>query len=149
MAFLILFMIMILLFAGSWLFLFENYQKQRILTFLRPSNDPKGSGYHISQSLIAVGSGRIFGRGFASNSQAGLKFLPERHADFIFAVLAEQRGLAGVLFVLILFAVLLWKIAKISLNSSNNFSRLFAVEACLKVSVKAKTHPSFIKLFSL
>ena len=122
----ILSLIMVLLFAGGWSVFLKDYQKQRILTFLNPQEDPLGQGYHISQSLIAIGSGGWFGQGLGASSQVGLKFLPEQHTDFIFATLAEQRGLVGVLFLLALFALLFWRLIKIALLSLNNFSRLFA-----------------------
>ena len=124
--FLILFLIIILVFIASWFGILKEYQKQRILTFLNPEQDPYGRGYHISQSLIAIGSGSWFGQDFRVGSQAGLKFLPEQHTDFIFATLAEQRGLFGILVLLILFALFFWRIIKIALAASNNFSRLFA-----------------------
>lgn len=122
----ILFLIIALLFMIGWFVLLKDYQKQRVLTFLNPRQDPYGRGYQISQSLIAIGSGGLFGQGAGASSQAGLKFLPEQHTDFIFATLAEQRGLAGVTFLLALFAFLFWRIIKIILAASNNFSRLFA-----------------------
>ncbi|MBU1292183.1 rod shape-determining protein RodA [Patescibacteria group bacterium] len=121
----VLFLILILLLVGCWFMFLKDYQKQRILTFLNPLEDPYGGGYHISQSLIAVGSGSWFGQGLGANSQAGLKFLPEQHTDFIFATLAEQRGLLGVFILLTLFVLLFWRMIKIILTSSNNFSRLF------------------------
>ena len=133
---LILSIIVILLLIGSWFCLLKDYQKERIITFLNPDEDPLGRGYHISQSLIAIGSGRIFGQGPAASSQAGLKFLPEQHTDFIFATLAEQRGLIGILFLLTLFALLFWRIIKIALNSSNNFSRLFAAGLAIMLFVQ-------------
>ena len=132
----ILCLIIILLFTCSWFLVLKDYQKQRILTFLNPQEDPYGGGYHISQSLIAVGSGGVFGQGFINNSQAGLKFLPEQHTDFIFATLAEQRGLIGVSVLLILFAFLFWRIIKTALNSSNNFSRLFVSGLAIMILVQ-------------
>lgn len=123
----ILFLFLTFVFAGSWLFILKDYQKQRITSFLDPEADPFGRGYHVSQSLIAVGSGGLFGQGLGSGSQAGLKFLPEQHTDFIFATWSEKRGLAGVVFLLFLFAFLFWRLIKISLESSNNFSRLFII----------------------
>ncbi len=132
----ILFLVMILLFVGSWFLILKDYQKQRILTFLNPQEDPYGGGYHISQSLIAVGSGGIFGQGLGDNSQAGLKFLPEQHTDFIFATLAEQRGLIGVSILLILYAFLFWKIIKVALTSLNNFSRLFVSGLVIMIFVQ-------------
>ena len=124
--FIALILIMILLFIGGWFGVLKDYQKQRIATFLNPLEDIYGGGYHINQSLIAVGSGELFGRGLDFSPQAGLKFLPEQHNDFIFATLAEQRGLVGVFYLLIIFALLFWRIIKIALNATNNFSRLFA-----------------------
>ena len=81
----------------------HNYQKQRILTLLDPSRDALGSGYHITQSKIALGSGGIFGKGFLMGSQSHLNFLPEKHTDFIFTMLGEEFGLAGGLLILMLF----------------------------------------------
>jgi len=121
----VLCLIMALLFVGSWFCLLKDYQKERILIFFNPQKDPYGRGYHITQSLIAIGSGGLFGRGPAASSQAGLRFLPEQHTDFIFATLAEQRGLIGISFLLLLFVLLFWRIIKIASASSNNFSRLF------------------------
>ena len=123
----IMILIMSIISFGAWMFILKDYQKERINTFLNPENDPYGRGYHISQSLIAIGSGGLFGQGLGLSSQAGLKFLPEQHTDFIFATLSERRGLVGVLFLLILFAFLFWRFIKIILESSNNFSRLFIV----------------------
>jgi len=132
----VLFLIIILLLIGSWFMVLRDYQKQRVMTFLNPQEDPYGGGYHISQSLIAVGSGGLFGRGLGVSSQAGLKFLPEQHTDFIFATLAEQRGLVGVGVLLVLFALLFWRIIKIILASLNNFSRLFAVGLVIMIFVQ-------------
>ena len=119
-------LVVVLLLFGGWFGFLEPYQKQRIATFLNPLEDPYGGGYHINQSLIAVGSGELFGRGLDFSPQAGLKFLPEQHNDFVFATLAEQRGSLGVSFLLSIFALLFWRIIKIALSATNNFSRLFA-----------------------
>jgi len=131
-----LFLILVLLFIGCWFLVLKDYQKQRISTFLNPLEDPYGGGYHISQSLIAVGSGGLMGQGLGASSQAGLRFLPEQHTDFIFATLAEQRGLIGVFILLFLFALLFWRIIKIVLISHNNFSRLFATGLIIMVFVQ-------------
>ncbi|MGH8117243.1 MAG: FtsW/RodA/SpoVE family cell cycle protein, partial [Rhodanobacteraceae bacterium] len=82
----------------------HDYQRQRILTFLHPQNDPLGAGWHILQSMIAVGSGGVFGKGFNQGTQSKLEFLPEHTTDFIFAVLGEEFGLVGVLLLLALYA---------------------------------------------
>ena len=108
-------------FAFSFL---KPYQKQRILTFLNPENDPLGSGYQIIQSKIAIGSGGFFGKGFKQGSQSNLEFLPEKHTDFIFTVFAEQFGFLGSLLVIFIFFGIILTILNISLKSQNNFSRL-------------------------
>jgi rod shape determining protein RodA len=90
----------------GWKFL-KPYQRQRILTFIDPNLDPLGSGYHIIQSKIAVGSGGLFGKGFMNGTQGLLKFLPEQHTDFIFSVLAEEWGFIGAVIVVGLFFVLI------------------------------------------
>ncbi len=131
-----LLLILAIFFIGSWFGVLKDYQKQRILAFLNPEEDPLGQGYHISQSLIAVGSGEMWGQESGSGSQAGLKFLPEQHTDFIFATLAEQRGLVGVFCLLILYALLFWRIIKIILSSLNNFSRLFATGLVVMIFIQ-------------
>ena len=91
---------------GGWFFYLHNYQKERILTFLNPERDPLGSGYHIIQSKIAVGSGGFFGKGFMQGTQSQLAFLPERHTDFAFSVFAEEWGFFGCLLLLVLYLLL-------------------------------------------
>jgi rod shape determining protein RodA len=86
----------------GWFFL-HDYQKNRILTFLDPDRDPLGTGYHILQSKIAIGSGHIFGRGFLQGTQSKLNFLPEKNTDFIFTTIAEESGFVGALAVIFLF----------------------------------------------
>ena len=87
----------------AWHFLLHDYQNQRVLTFLDPQSDPLGSGYHIIQSQIAIGSGGVFGKGYLNGSQAQLEFLPERSTDFIFAVVGEEWGLIGLVTIILLF----------------------------------------------
>lgn len=91
--------------AGLWTYGMKPYQRDRILSFVEPERDPLGAGYQLRQSKIAVGSGQVFGRGYLQGTQSQLRFLPARHTDFIFAVLAEERGFLGVLLVLALYAV--------------------------------------------
>lgn len=124
-----------------WLFVFVDYQKQRILVFLNPDLDPLGSGYNIKQAIIAVGSGGFFGKGLAFGSQSQLKFLPESQTDFIFAVLAEELGLAGVLLVLVLFGYLFYKLFSIAKKTRDNFGvylvlgtlTLFVIQAVVNI----------------
>jgi rod shape determining protein RodA len=101
----------LLLFPIIYYFL-RDYQKLRILTFLNPLLDPKGAGYNAIQAMIAVGSGKLFGRGFGRGTQTILQFLPEYHTDFIFAAYAEEFGFLGGLILLLLFYLLLWQIVK-------------------------------------
>jgi rod shape determining protein RodA len=110
----------------GWQFLHE-YQRQRVLTFLDPERDPLGTGYHILQSKIALGSGGLFGRGYLQGSQSHLNFLPEKQTDFIFTMLAEEFGMIGGLVLLGLFALLLVYGLAIALRSRNQFGRVLAM----------------------
>ena len=109
----------------AWHFL-RPYQKQRILTFLDPESDPLGSGYHIIQSKIALGSGGIFGKGFLQGTQSHLNFLPEKQTDFIFTMFAEEFGLIGGLALLGLFTLIIAYCVAISLRIQSQFGRLLA-----------------------
>jgi len=104
-----------------------SYQKKRLLAFLNPQKDPLGSGYHLIQSKIAIGSGGIFGKGLGQGTQTHLKFLPEFQSDFIFAALAEELGLVGCLFLLGFYLFLLCRILKIGQESKDQFGFLIAV----------------------
>ncbi|MEM8590104.1 MAG: rod shape-determining protein RodA, partial [Pseudomonadota bacterium] len=110
----------------AWQFL-HGYQRERILTFLDPSRDPLGAGYHITQSTIALGSGGLFGRGFGQGTQSHLNFLPERQTDFIFTMLAEEFGLVGGLTLIGLFGLLIAAGIIIGLRSTSQFGRLLAI----------------------
>jgi rod shape determining protein RodA len=99
-----------------------GYQKDRILTFLDPGRDPRGAGYQIIQSKIAIGSGGIFGKGLLGGSQTRLDFLPERHTDFIFSVLGEEFGLVGSLLVLLLFTFIFYRAIKIAVRCRSRFA---------------------------
>ncbi|MDD3029040.1 MAG: rod shape-determining protein RodA [Alphaproteobacteria bacterium] len=102
------------------------YQKARLTTFLNPDADPLGNGYNILQSKIAMGSGGLWGRGFGQGTQSQLQFLPEKHTDFIFVVLAEEFGMVGALFLLFLYFLLIAYGFMIALTSRNQFGRLAA-----------------------
>ncbi len=106
-----------------WQFLHE-YQKQRVLTFFDPEIDPLGAGYHIIQSKIALGSGSVFGKGFLQGTQSHLQFLPEKHTDFIFTMLAEEFGLVGGLVLLGLYFLLLAYGIAIAVRCRSHFGRL-------------------------
>lgn len=110
----------------AWQFLHE-YQKKRVLTFLNPESDPLGAGYHIMQSKIALGSGGLFGKGFLQGTQSHLNFLPEKQTDFIFTMLAEEWGMAGALFLLLLYVLIIAYGYAIALRSRSQFGRLVAL----------------------
>ncbi|MFH1840780.1 MAG: rod shape-determining protein RodA [Candidatus Shapirobacteria bacterium] len=102
----------------------KDYQKERLASFLRPQNDPLGAGYHLLQSKVAIGSGQLFGRGLGRGTQSHLRFLPERQTDFIFASLAEEVGFLGSLGVLGFFALVLYRLLRISERSRDRSGRL-------------------------
>jgi len=112
-------------FIFGWRFL-KPYQRQRILTFLWPDTDPLGSGYHIIQSKIAVGSGKIIGKGYMHGTQSQLRFLPEQHTDFIFSVLAEEWGFIGSMVILILFCVIILRGFYIARSARDVFGAVVA-----------------------
>jgi len=110
----------------AFFFVLHDYQRQRVTTFLSPESDPLGTGYHITQSQIAIGSGGILGKGFGNGSQSHLNYLPEAHTDFVFATMAEEWGLLGGLFVLLVFGVVLrWGLG-VARRAPDRFSRLLA-----------------------
>jgi len=104
----------------------REYQKHRVCTLLDPTSDPLGKGFHIIQSTIAIGSGGILGKGWGNGTQTHLDFLPERHTDFIFAVLTEEFGLAGALFLAVLYILLIFRGLFIAAGAPTLFSRLLA-----------------------
>ena len=109
-----------------WHFL-KDYQKMRIMVFMDPNVDPLGSGYHIIQSKIAIGSGMLFGKGLFQGTQSQLNFLPENHTDFIFAVVGEELGFVGAAILLLLYLIVLWRGICIARDASDMFGRLLAV----------------------
>ena len=103
----------------------QPYQKLRVLTFLNPDRDPLGAGYQIIQSKIAVGSGGLFGKGFLKGTQSYLEFLPEKHTDFIFTLFSEEFGFIGSAFLLIVYAIIIYRILAIGAGSRSFFAKLF------------------------
>lgn len=108
-----------------WYFMLD-YQKQRVLTLLDPGQDPLGTGYHIIQSQIAIGSGGIFGKGWLNGTQSRLDFLPERSTDFVFSVISEEFGLVGVVLLLTLYFFIITRCVYIATQAQDTFSRLLA-----------------------
>lgn len=113
--------------ALMWLAVMKDYQKQRILTFLDPGVDPRGSGWHISQSLIAIGSGQLWGKGFGEGTQSQLRFLPERHTDFAVAVFGEEWGFVGCVCLVTLFSLFLISIFSTIVQSKDRFGTILCV----------------------
>lgn len=111
----------------AWKFVLHDYQKNRVLTFLSPTSDPRGTGYNSIQSKIAVGSGRFFGKGFMKGTQSQLEFLPERHTDFIYSVLSEEHGFVGSISVVGLFCFLFFTGIRIASNARDKFGALLTV----------------------
>lgn len=126
----LLILIIIIISLIGWFYILAPYQKLRIETFVNPLLDPRGAGYNIAQSKIAVGSGQIFGKGIGYGSQSRLNFLPEPETDFIFAAFAEEWGLIGVSFIFIFFGIFLWRVVSVSFVENigkSNFEKLMAI----------------------
>lgn len=125
--FLILGLIVLILFGLGWQFWLQDYQKQRILTFLNLKTDFQGSAWQINQAKIAIGSGGFWGKGIGNGPQTQYGFLPETQTDFIFSAIAEEMGFIGIFFLLFFWGVLLWQITKLSLKADNNFKKFFTI----------------------
>lgn len=119
------FLIGAITFGGMWEFAFQDYQKDRIMTFVNPLADIEGAGYNAYQSTIAVGSGQILGKGVGYGTQSKLQFLPEYETDFIFAAFAEEWGLVGVVALFALFGFVVWRLLWYAIMGATNFERLF------------------------
>jgi len=118
-----------------WHFM-KEYQRQRVLTFMNPELDPLGAGYHVIQSKIAVGSGGIIGKGYLQGTQGALRFLPEQHTDFAFAVFSEEWGFLGSLLLLVLFLLLVYRLFFLTVRSQDRFASF----ACGGIAVFFLTH---------
>lgn len=130
----IVFFIGALTFGGMWQFAFQDYQKERIMTFLDPLSDIQGAGYNAYQSTIAIGSGQVFGKGIGYGTQSKLQFLPEYETDFIFAAYAEEWGLIGVTILFVLFGVVIWRLLTYAVRGATNFERLFATGVAILIT---------------
>lgn len=118
-----------------WFYVMQGYQKQRVLTFLDPEKDPLGSGYHIIQSQIAIGSGGLKGKGWLQGTQSQLEFLPERDTDFIFSVLGEEFGFYGIVFLLLIYMWIIGRGFYITINAQETYNRLLAGSITLTLFV--------------
>lgn len=128
----------------AWKFLLRDYQKLRVLNLLYPELDPHGSGYNSLQSIIAVGSGQLSGKGFLQGSQSQLQFLPARHTDFALAVFAEEHGFISTILVLVLFATFAWIGTLIAAKSRDMFSGLLAIGLTTKIFVEFSINVAMI-----
>jgi rod shape determining protein RodA len=117
----------VLAFAFMWTAVLQPYQKARVMTFLDPLQDVQGTGYNAYQSMIAVGSGELMGKGIGYGTQSRLSFLPEYQTDFIFAAFAEEWGFLGVIILFFLFAVVIWRIITNALCGATNFETLYGI----------------------
>ncbi|MBH41563.1 MAG: rod shape-determining protein RodA [Candidatus Magasanikbacteria bacterium] len=125
----------------AWFFLLQGYQKERLATFMDPQRDPLGSGYNVTQSIIAIGSGGFFGRGLGFGSQSQLHFLPEAQTDFIIAVIGEELGFVGLSSVFVLYTILIWRLIHIASIVKDDFSSytilgvalIFLIQVCINV----------------
>lgn len=116
-----------LLAAGlGWQFVLQDYQRERVQVFLQPDSDPQGQGYNVRQAKIAVGSGQLFGRGLGQGVQSGLRFLPEKHTDFVFAAASEEIGLVGSMSIVVLFVILLYRLLGIMRRARDDLAMYIA-----------------------
>lgn len=125
----------ILILSLAWNYAFKEYQKERIINFIHPMHDIRGSGYNQYQAVIAVGSGQFLGKGVGYGTQSKLKFLPEYQTDFIFSAFAEEWGFIGVFIVLFLFLIILLRILFIAMKADSNFDALIAAGVFIFLSV--------------
>src|SRR3989344_2833146 len=125
--FFLLIVLAVIVSYGSWVFILKPYQKDRLLTFINPGNDPRGSGYNLIQSQIAVGSGYWFGNGLGKGSQTTLGFLPESHNDFVFAATAEQFGFVGIGLVVAAILFIVYRILSVGRAVVSNFGKIFSI----------------------
>lgn len=137
---LLVFLTGLVLFGGLWGLVFKPYQKARIETFIHPLTDVQGSGYNSYQATIAIGSGRVLGKGIGYGTQSRLKFLPEYQTDFVFAAFAEEWGLCGVLLLFLLYGIIFWRMLNISSRGESNFEILFGLGLTILFFVHFAVH---------
>jgi rod shape determining protein RodA len=123
-----------------WIFVFADYQKNRILSFINPLQDIQGAGYNAYQSQITVGSGGILGKGLGYGTQSRLKFLPEYETDFIFAAFSEEWGFIGVMFLFLLYGIVIWRIISNATNGATNFEIFFGIGLSIMIVAHLFVH---------
>ena len=122
----------------------EPYQKLRVLTFFNPERDPLGAGYQIIQSKIAVGSGGLTGKGFLKGTQSYLEFLPEKHTDFIFTLFSEEHGFTGAVLILLIYAIMVFRIVKIGSGARSFFAKLFCYSFAAAIFIYITVNMSMV-----
>ena len=122
----------------------EPYQKLRVLTFFNPERDPLGAGYQIIQSKIAVGSGGLTGKGFLKGTQSYLEFLPEKHTDFIFTLFSEEHGFTGAVMILLVYAIMVFRIVKIGSAARSYFAKLFCYSFAAAIFIYVTVNMSMV-----
>ena len=127
--FIVIFLSAAVIFSTAWFLFFKEYQKQRIMTFLQPTQNSLGSGYNTSQAMIAIGSGGLMGRGVGFGSQSQLKFLPEAHTDFIFAVVSEELGFVGASLIFLFYGILFFRCLFLLDRINDDFAIFFILGA--------------------
>lgn len=127
-------------FLISWNFILLPYQKERVSSFLNPYADPAGAGYQATQSMIALGSGKFFGKGIGLGTQSRLEFLPEHTTDFIFAAYAEEWGFLGVLIFFLFLSILIWRILRSGIYGESNFEKLYAAGLAILIFFQSAIH---------
>ncbi len=127
-------------FFVMWNFVLLDYQKSRIHTFIDPLADIQGTGYNVYQSIIAVGSGQMWGKGVGYGTQSKLEFLPEYQTDFVFAAFAEEWGLVGAGLVFVLFGVVVWRLLRLAYGGASNFEKLFATGVAILIMAHFTVH---------
>ena len=122
----------------------EPYQKLRVLTFFNPERDPLGAGYQIIQSKIAVGSGGLTGKGYLKGTQSYLEFLPEKHTDFIFTLFSEEHGFTGSVFILLIYAIMIFRILKIGSGARSFFAKIFCYSFAAAIFIYISVNMSMV-----
>jgi len=122
----------------------KPYQKARILTFFDPDKDPLGAGYQIIQSKIAVGSGGLYGKGYLKGTQSYLEFLPEKHTDFIFTLYSEEYGFLGSMFLLLIYAIIIFRILRIGAISRSFFAKIFCFSFASAIFIYISVNMSMV-----
>lgn len=137
---LFVFLLGVMAFGAMWNFVLLDYQKDRIATFINPLADIQGAGYNVYQSIIAVGSGQVWGKGVGYGTQSKMEFLPEHETDFIFAAFAEEWGLVGALLLFSLFGIVVWRLIRLAINGASNFERLFTSGVAIMIIAHFTIH---------